>query len=157
MKKSARRILTLVLSLVLICALAITAFALTEMARDHINYEHDGVIMTHQIIGYDTKVIAVISFEAPGDYDLPNDFGFDYSGYIDYQYCREEQVRPENYVAGRKNATDHSNRIAQQISTNSLESGYVMIDASMRFSVQFETEHSSVNHNRPDTIYIGIY
>ena len=51
MKKSTRRILTIAMSLVLVCILSISAFAINE-PTEAVDYEYDDVVMWHTVIGY---------------------------------------------------------------------------------------------------------
>lgn len=159
MKKSARRILTLVLTLVLICALAVIAFAEEPIVSESVNYSQAGgeFIMTHTLRGYDTRAVAVISYSYYDGTPAPDNYWFTYDGYIDYQYCPEDQIRPSSFVSARKTASGIGTGPSVTISTNTLSSGYMMVDASMRFTTQFRYGGFTITHTNPTTIYIGIY
>ena len=158
MKKSVRRILSLALALVLVSALAATVSAELVMETEYKEYFYDDIVMTHKIIGFANKANAMISFKHTDGSSVPNDYEFSYSGDIDYQYCPEDWVRPLYYVQGHKDAEDDSvTGSSTIISTGLITSGHIMIDASMCFETTFETVHATVIHNRPDTIYVGIY
>ena len=154
--KKLRKISALILALALVCVLSISAFAINEPTEAQY-YDHDDIRMWHTVIGYPRKAHAVISFTYLDGTDVANDFEFSYSGRIDYTYCNADQVHPNYYEDGYKTASDSATGPRKVISTNYISVGYVMIDASMRFTTQFSTAHSDVNHNRPDTITVVIY
>ena len=157
MKKTLRRILSLTLAFILICTLTTTAFAVATSETELMIYPYDDKLLTHKILGYSNQVHAVISIEYTNGDPIPAGYSFYHDGYIDYQYCPENQLRPDRYIANRKTSSGTAIGSSKIISTNQLSSGYMMIDASMWFKTEFDTTHASINHKYPDTIYVCIY
>ena len=157
MKTKFRKIAALALSLVLICALAVVAFASTTTVTDYENYIYDNVLLQHKLVCYENRANAVITL-LDLDGTAPNQpVSFSYSGTINYQYCWAEQVRPNNYVSGTKSDSGSSSTYIKVITTGSVGSDNIMIDASMTFNTTFVTDHATVIHNNPDTIYVSYY
>lgn len=66
-------------------------------------------------------------------------------------------MHPNYYEDGYKTASNSATGPQKVIATDYIPVGYVMIDASMRFTTQFSTTHGDINHSRPDTITVDIY
>ena len=154
--KKFRKISALMLALALIFVLSISAFAINEPS-EALDYECDDIRMWHTIVGYTRKAHAIISFEYLDGTPVPSSYAFSYSGRIDYTYCNAERVHPNYYEDGSKTASGSATGSQKIISTDYIPVGYVMIDASMRFTTQFSTTHDDINHSRPDTITVVIY
>ena len=157
MKTRFRKIAALTLSLVLICALAAVAFATNNTVTDYRNYTYDNLKLQHKLVCYENKANAIISlFNLDGT--VPTyAVSFSYNGVINYQYCWSEQVIPRNYVSDEKYASGSSSIYTKVITTGNVGSDNIMIDASMSFHTTFNTEHATVIHNNPDTIYVSYY
>jgi hypothetical protein len=160
MKKSARKILSLMLTLVLICALALTAFAVnTERPIESTSrvYDYGQIIMTQTIEGYDKYASAVITFCYEDGNPVPYNYISKSGGDIDYQYCPEDHIHPSTYVEDSQTFpyVQHTGPKVS-VSIDELANGYMMVDASMFFSAVFTVSNGTMYHNRPNVIYVAI-
>lgn len=159
MKTKFRRTLTLVLTLVLICALALTAFAVnTERPIESTSREYDygQIHLVHTIEGYDKYAKAVISFHYENGDPVPYNYISKSGGDIDFQYCPEDHIHPSTYVEDSQTfpVTQHTGPVVA-VSTNSLANGYMMVDASMFFTTEFKVLNATLYHS-PNVIYVAI-
>lgn len=160
MKKSARKILSLMLTLVLICALALTAFAVnTERPIESTSREYDygQIIMTQTIKGYDKYASAVITFCYENGNPVPDNYISKSGGDIDYQYCPEDHIHPSTYIEDSQ-TFQYVRHTGPEVSVSidELANGYMMVDASMFFTAEFKVLNATIYHNQPNRIYVAI-
>ena len=151
MKTKFRRTLTLVLALVLVCALAVAAFAEEPIESTSRVYDYGQIIMTQTIEGYDKYASAVITFCYEDGDLVPYNYISKSGGDIDYQYCPEDLIRPSAYVEDSQTFpyVQHTGPVVT-VSTDDLANGYMMVDA------EFKVLNGTLYHNDPDVIYVAI-
>ena len=151
MKKSARRILALALTLVLICTLAATAFAVTT-ERDSDGTNFGALHVDVELLVADTVITATTTISGV----VRNSTGIADVG-MTYTYCREDLVRPNYYQTGRDSDTlftDESHTTASL--TNNVGSSYVVIDATAQFVVDVTTPTITAEF-APEPLHVDYY
>ena len=132
MKKSARRILTLVLTLVLVCTLAAIALAVDDEYQVSAVSEstdcHDVYFRTF-VGGDGTCAIAKMVVENPGE------GSFDATVILDYTYCPDNQMRPSAYLTGTKTHS-FTRYTGVKHTDHTLGSSYTMIEATGHLVVE---------------------
>ena len=147
--KKFRRISALILALALICALAISAFAVTESVTC------GSVEFNAKLTGSTSSATATVTVVESGSKE--------YSGSIvlHYVYCNEAMVRPSNYVYASVTKhfddVDFTYRNGYSISRSvTCTSGNVMIEASADYQMVEQT--TSVTTTTTDThLSLGLY
>ena len=121
MKTKFRKIATIALSLVLICTLAVSAFA--TVIFDSGEQTECGEVTFHTYVeGNADYAEARIVFDEVGP------LTFDGKTILNYTYCVEDQVRPLYYQYGTK--TQEFARYSDvKYATYTVSSGYIMIEA----------------------------
>ena len=151
--KKFRRISALMLALALICALAISAFAVTESVTC------GSVEYTTVLDGTISRATATVTIE---NYDSPSlTKRFSGSIVLHYVYCDETMVRPSNYtyasVTKYFDDVDFTYRNGYSISREvTCASGNVMIEASADYQMVEQT--TSTTTTTPNTtLSLGLY
>ena len=155
MKKSARRILTLALTLVLICTFAVSAFAVSSDPSESRVYPYGNVKMIQEISGNDDRATSWIKFVTLDGTPSEDITYFDFDGRISYTYGLEG-CRPNERTAAGIDRSGRAYTSYVSRSTSNLSGGNIMYTASMRFSVTFNTANATVYHNNPATITVEI-
>ena len=151
MKKSARRILALALSLVLICTLAATVFAST-IVRDNDQTTIDDVRVDVALEVDDTTIRAITSISG----NVSTATGVADVG-MTYTYCSEDNIRPSYYQTGRRSGTLFVYEEIRSASlTKNVGSGYVVIDATAQFVVDVTTPNVTAEY-APDPLHVDYY
>ena len=137
------------LALALICALAISAFAVTESVTC------GSVKFNAKLTGTTSSATATVTITQPGSKD--------YSGSIvlHYVYCDETMVRPSNYtyasVTKYFDDADFTYRNGYSISREvTCTSGNVMIEASADYQMVEQTT-SATTTTTNTTLSLGLY
>jgi hypothetical protein len=149
--KKFRRISTLALTLVLICTLAATAFAVSiESDSAETDFGNLHLKVTLEVADTEIKATTTIS-RVVSDSTGTADVG------MTYTYCREDQVRPSYYQTGRHSGTlfvDGNSRTASL--TKDVGSGYVVIDATAQFVVDVTTQNVTAEY-APNPLHVDYY
>ena len=146
------------LALALICALAATAFAASDVPSAEKSYDYGDVRMIHRIYGHPNYATAWIKFvvDDGSNGETPaNISSFDYDGRISYIYG-PEGCRPNERTGATSNRSGRAYDYYVSLSAGNLSGSDIMYSASMRFSVTFDLANATVNHNNPDTVTVYI-
>lgn len=151
MKKSVRKILTLALTLVLICTLAATAFAVS-IESDSAETDFGNLHLKVTLEVADTEIKATTTISGVVRYSTGiADVG------MTYTYCREDLVRPNYYQTGRDSDTLFTNESHTTASlTNNVGSSYVVIDATAQFVVDVTTPTITAEF-APEPLHVDYY
>ena len=147
--KKFRRISALILALALICALAVSAFAVTE------NVTCGSVRFAAVLDGTTDSATATVTINTP-DY-LNNTKYFTGSIELHYVYCDETMVRPSNYTYASVTQNFTKFNISVKGSrTVECSSGNVMIEASADYQMVEQTT-SATTTTTNTTLSLGLY
>ena len=117
--KKLRKISALILALALICALAVSAFAVTGSSASVWCYD----------VYFHTEMVGTIEYaKAATIVDTPGSGDFSALITLSYTICSEDQIRPTNYETSAV-TTSFTRYLGARELTYSAPSGYVMIDA----------------------------
>lgn len=137
MKKSARKILSLVLSFVLVCTLATAAFAVTA---DPVEHDYDGCIISGSLSLERRKVTANLSVEAEDDTTY---FGSISVTYTYYQYNHEDM---DDYrTASVSNTFERPRDGASATKSFATGSIFSMRDATAHFNLDAVTTEATID------------
>ena len=146
--KKFRKISALALALVLICALAVSAFAATGTER---NATCGSVVYTVRLEGtIDYATASVVVYQSGTK-------NFSGSIVLDYVYCDETMVRPSNYVYASVTRVFTKFTVSTNGSrTVECPSGNVMIEASADYQIVEQTTSTTTTITNT-TLSLGLY